>query len=310
MKEQKISTDIFSAILSVFLSAALIILTVVLVLNITVSSFAKGNALGNAFKNLGSEIIKQEMPSVAKDIEKYGFKNEKFDAFLKSNAVKDIGKLYGKDFVTALQCDEKAETQFTKDNIKGAMVVNLSELIEIIDDKADEEQGLKIERKIVKTIRNGKCNIIKEVSTKRELIKEIDNSGFEDLIKFVSNPNSKRTFLIICLILAIAVFALRYYKFGGLAWIGTDLIFSAVILLVLIVLSLSGAFSMMFGADAITSAVIKAFGLNLVVAFVVVLAISISCYVAGNILKKKFCKGWIQAKYYLDSHFNEKRVIM
>lgn len=293
MNEQKISIDIFSAILSVFLSAALIILTVVLVLNITLSSFANGNALGNAFKNLGSETIKQEMPGVAKDIEKYGFKGEKFDDFLKSNAVKDIGKLYGKDFFAALQGDDKSELQFTKDNIKGAMVINLSELIEIINGDADKEQGIKIEKKIVKTIRNGKCNIIKEVSTKKELINEINNSGFEALIKFISNSKFKKILLLICLVLAIAIFLLRYYKFGGLVWIGTDLIFSAAILLVLIVLSLSGVFSMMFGANVITAAAINAFGLNLIIAFVVILSISISCYVVCNILKKKFYKGQV-----------------
>lgn len=291
MKERKISTDILSAVFSVFLSTALIVLTLVLSLYLALSSFTQGNAFGAVAENIGSEAIKSEMPAIAKSIEKYGFKGEKFDEFLGSDAIKEIGKLYGKDLSAALQGDTKSEAQFTASNIKGAMIINLDELVNIAVDKdTTDEKALELERKIVKTIKSSKCNVIKTLSTKKELAKEISNSGFEGVLQVISDPSIKTALWIIVIALCVGVFALRYYKLGGLVWLGTDFIFVAVILLVLIILSISGVFSMLLGQDTVTKSVIWVFTVRLIIALVVTVLMAVGFYTSYGILKKKYLK--------------------
>lgn len=290
MKERKMSSDIITAIISVFLSTGLIIVTVIFSLYLSLLSFVEGGGIADIAKNLSRQTL-EEAPVITQTVEKYGFKEEKVDEFLKSDAVKEASELYGKDIIAAMQGDTEGEAEFTTEKVQAVMVNHLDELVDIATEKGmEEEKILATESKIMEAIKKSTSTVVKTVTTKKEIVKGIEKSGLEDFAHAVSNPSVKTVFLIILIALCIAIYTLRYYKFGGLVWLGTDFIFSAAVLLVIIILSVTGVFSSLLSGvivdGVITDSVIWALTKDVIVACAVLVLITVLCFVGFNLLKK------------------------
>lgn len=291
MEERKLSSDIITAVISVFLSAALILATVIFCNYLSFMAIIDGNGIATIARSASQEVLEENIPTISENMENFGFKGEKVEKFLRSEAVKDAGELYGQDVFAALQGDTVGEAQFTTENVQAALISNLDELVDIATDKGmDDEAVLKAESKLVDAIKKNTGSVVEKVTTKKEIAKTVKNTGIQDLVKAISSPNIKIFFWVTIIVCAIAILALRYYKFGGFIWVGTNLIISSVFLVVIIVLGATGAISYILSGiirqEIIANSVVWVFTKAMIGNCATVIVIAILCFIIFNFLKK------------------------
>lgn len=287
MKEQKLSSDISTAVISVLLSTVLILLAVLLSVYYSAVGLFSRDGMSNTARYIGYEGLRNEFSAIGKSFAKYGANEQNADKFLRSAAVKDAAALYGEDIISVLKGDVSGEAKFNTENVQTALVKNLDGLVDIFaGENVPEEKALEIESKIVSAIKNNTEKVVKTVADKKEISKLVKNSGLEFLFKTAFNPTVKTIIWLLFILIALLILFLRYYNFGGFVWLGTDLIFSSVIELVTIIILFCGAYGMLFGQDTVMNALIFIFAVYMILAFLLNIAAAIFMYVVHGKLKK------------------------
>ena len=293
MKERKLSSDIGSAIISVLLCAILILCSVTLSLYYSAMYLFSGNGMSDVARFMGYSALKTEISAIGKNFNKYGVDPENADEFLNSKAVQDAAALYGEDIVAVFRGDTSTEAKFNTKNVQAAMVTNLDELVDIFTNKdMTEDEALKMESKIVATIKNDTESVVKKITTKQELTKKVKSSGMEYFLKLLFNPSACKLMLILIGIISLLIIILRYYNFGGFAWLGTSFVFSSILLLCCFIAAITGAIHYMLlgvmNLGPVTDSFVWTFAKGLCINTFLHITIFILLYVVFAKLKKRF----------------------
>jgi len=299
MKERKIASDITTAVVSVFLSFLSIALIVVFCLHSSFESILKPEGLADMANNIGYEGLVRNNPEIKKAFAGYGVDADNAKEFLDTKGVENVCALYSQDIFATFDGDVKSQREFNVKNVKAALVIDLDGIVNSVyneDDKSASKST--IEKRVVSTIKKVDEKFIKSFPNKNKMSKEIDGNAMGWI--FGSFSSSFQDIVLISVIVAlIAIFVLRYYKFGGLIWISTILFIATAILAIIMILCVTGVIGYMF------SMFVDKYALN---AFVIVFSqgivkgciftlsgavVSIFVYV---FLKKRFLKNEIEVE--------------
>lgn len=294
MKERGMTSDILTALISVFSSFVLILLIVLFAAYTSLMYVLDDGGVNSVVRNVGYTNIAESNKAVKSSLKAYGIDDENLDEFMKSKGVKEAISLYGKDLKSAISGDMDSKPVFTTENVQAAMVKNLDELVEIIAEEGlSEEEALLVESRIVAAIKKTTDKVVKNAQSRDDIALLVSKSGFSGLLEFLTSPSLKGLFIVVILILCIAIIALRYYKFGGLIWIGVDFSISAVFTLILGFISIFGVFSYLFVDDGYSTAVAveKTLALRIFFSALIIILIAVLFFIVYDFCKKRFLKG-------------------
>ncbi len=295
MKERKLSSDISTAAVSVVLSVLLIILIVFGTLLFTFRNVASPKGIASVASKTSNIQIFKEIPTFDEALKDYGFKDEEAEKFLKSDAGEAVFDLYVKDISAHLSNKKDYAPVFNKENVSLEIIKNLDELVEIVtDDVSDEKEILAAESRLVKQIREETGTFLENIPTVKTVCKTIDDSGYGSVLVVLNNPSFSKILIAAIIILCIVIYILRYYKFGGFIWLGTDFVISFVISLTLTIMFAFGFLEYIIGFFISEQNIIGAFANagfgTMVVSCIITALLSAVFFIAFGVCKKHFGK--------------------
>ena len=244
-------------------------------------------------ENVGAEQLFELNNKLEKGFKTYGFSTEQSEKILKSQITEDFFDLYMKDVKSELLEENTDKENFNSNGVKAVMVNNLDFLVNLtVGEDATDEEGIKVEREIIHSIKNETDNFIKCIPSVKNTVKAINKAGYGGFFKIVLNPLTEKILIISILILCVLIFVLRSYKCWGLIWLGTSFLISSVALAVITALSAVYIGEYMFASFVSKSLFVYSVGQIFVWEFIfitlITIIISVLFYVVYGKIKKTF----------------------
>ncbi len=290
MKEQKLSTDILTSVISVILSTVLIVAIVIFGLFSSVKSLFSPKCCADIAGLADLSELFEDNPTLQKTLEKYGLDYSNMSKFLGSKATEGVFALYLEDVTANLKGDKSHKARFTAENVGGAMICHLDEMVEIAVGKSPTaEESSKAEKQIVAALRNDCEELVNSFPTPKAFANKLMSAGVGDLLLITNNDLVERALRTVIIVLSLGIFVLRYYKLRGFLWLGVDYIISGGILLILTILPLVGLVGMLISGVFATGTVLKSseliFSLRILLNALMYMGISVVgffCYSKGK----------------------------
>lgn len=167
------------------------------------------------------------------NIDFFGLSPEAVKSLLKSNACAEVIQLYTQD-VTAALMGEQVTNQLTAEVLKQIVADNIDEIVEIaVQMTGETDKAEELKQMITQTMDTEADKIIASLPKPEQIIQPIQESGVLETIQLVMNPMILWIAAGVCALLAALIYLLRCYRFGGLLWVGIDLLISGLLLVAL-----------------------------------------------------------------------------
>ena len=229
MKKRSTAINILTAIPAVFLS----VLLVIGLLGCAVYGVVLGSVTPKAISDVVHTTVKELVKSpdfeqvildnetVKANIEELGITTEAVGELMQSKAVTEVVDLLSTDFANILTGVN--ETHLTPDALVAIVKDHADELADIAVEMAKEPlKKEEIKQQIISTVERDAeklTDALPDVESVRQSV--TDNHTTEKLLALLN-----ATYLWIaygvCLALALLIYALRCYRFGGFLWLGVD----------------------------------------------------------------------------------------
>ena len=180
-----------------------------------------------------SEDLITDNEVVQDNIDFFGLSPEAVKSLLKSNACAEVIELYTQDVTAALMGDE-ITNQLTADKLKEIVAANIDEIVKIaVEMTGETDKAEELKQMITETIDTEADKIIVSLPKPEQVVQPIQESGILETIQLVMNPVILWIVIGVCVFFAALIYLLRCYRFGGLLWVGIDLLLSGLLLVVL-----------------------------------------------------------------------------
>ncbi len=293
MADNKISNDITTAVISVVLSLILIMATIGLVLLAGVKALISPKGLANSLAGIESETVVREYVGIDELFKTFEFTESQAERFLKTDTCKEIFGLYSKDINAVLSSKGLTTPVFTEENVQDVMVRHLDELTAIfLKGDEEEDEALKVESRIFKTIKNGTPGFVKSFPSAKELSERFEKGNYLSSLRLFNSKHLYNGLIITICVLCALIYLLRSYRFWGVLWLANNAVICAVVMLTLAAISFVGAGEYMLSGiiknESFAGAAARVMSLELMHSTGILTALCIVLYVVYFKLKKHF----------------------
>lgn len=142
------------------------------------------------------------------------------DKLMGSQAAQEFFGLYAKDVAAALSGTYSTENAaFNKQAMQALMDAHLEDLVTLLEDVSNATRD-QIRDKLLNYVDKNMDTLLKKLAIENILQKR----GVEDVVAVINMLPTILLWVLIavCVILAALIYACRYYRFGGLLWVGVD----------------------------------------------------------------------------------------
>lgn len=229
MKKRHPAINALTAILAVLLSVVLILLLPVtavygIVLNtITPQSISQivQTSVTDFVESPDFEQMILDNDAVQSNIEELGITTEAVSQLMQSEAAGKVIDLLSADFSNALNGSD--EVNLTPEALLTIVKEHADELADIAVEMADEPlDKTKIRQQIIDTVERDAEQFTAIMPDVESLRNDITDDGTAARILALLNTAYLWAAYGVCLVVALLIYACRYYRFGGFLWLGVD----------------------------------------------------------------------------------------
>ena len=295
MKTRHVAVNILTGFFATLLCILLVVVAFATVLYSSVAalltpqniSALAQSAVDEVVQQMDPENIVQENEELQQAITDMGLPAEAVTDLLQSQTVDQIIDLYARDVADLLAGEELGNV--TPEALREILNNNMDEIVQIAADATGEEVNTEELKTQITTFVNEEVDKLIEVLPPVETLAEpLMESQVADTIQMTTNPAILWAAILVCVVLAGLVYALRCYRYGDFMWIGVCAALAGILLaavcvavrspLLLTLLEQSAA-----GMTPVVSALTSVFAGRLMLRMAIVLLVA-ALFITGYIL--------------------------
>lgn len=233
MKQRHIAVNILTAIPAFLLSIVLVLSLMGAAVYGVVLNCVTPKAISDVVQASVKELVKSpdfeqvilDNETVQANIQELGITTEAVGELMQSDAVVEVVDLLSADFSNALT--GVAEAKLTPEALLDIVTKHADDLADIaVKMSAEPLDKEEIKKQIIDTVERD-AEALTDVMPDVEVIRQsvTDNDTAEKVLALL-NPTYLWYAYGVCLVLALLIYALRYYRFGGFLWLGVSGMFA------------------------------------------------------------------------------------
>lgn len=239
MKKRNLAVNILTAILAVLLSVVLVVaLMATSLYNVALTAITPASisdmvqtTVDDYVESPDFEQMILDNEAVQGNVAELGIPAETVGKLMQSEAAHKVIDLLSADFAGALNGSE--EVHLTPEALLTIVKEHADELADIAVEMADEPlDKAEIKQQIIDIVEQDSEQLTAMIPDVQSLRTEIRNNADIEPILAMLNPTYLWAAYGVCLLLALLIYACRYYRYGGLMWLGVDVLLVGVSLLV------------------------------------------------------------------------------
>lgn len=242
MKKRNLAVNILTAILAVLISIVLIVsLTATSLYNVALTAITPASisdmmqtTVDDYVESPDFEQLILDNEAVQNNITELGIPAETVGKLMQSEAADQVIDLLSADFANAVSGSE--EVNLTPEALLAIVKENADELADIAIEMADEPlDKAEIKQQILDIVEQDAEQLTAMIPDVNSLRQEIQSNADVAPILALLNPTYLWAAYGVCLVLALLIYACRYYRYGGLLWLGVDVLLAGIPLLLVTV---------------------------------------------------------------------------
>ena len=295
MKTRHVAVNILTGFFATLLCILLVVVAFATVLYSSVTalltpqniSALAQSAVDEVVQQIDPENMVQENEELHQAIVDMGLPAEAVTDLLQSEAADQIIDLYARDVAGLLAGEELGNV--TPEAIHEILNNNIDEIVGIATEIAGEEVNVEeLKAQIVTFVNENADKIVKVLPPVEVLAEPLMESEVANTIQMTTNPAILWVAILVCVVLAGLVYALRWYRYGGFMWIGVcaalaGLLLAAVCVAVRSPLLLTLLEQSAAGMTPVVSALTSVFAGRLMLRMAIVLLVA-ALFITGYIL--------------------------
>lgn len=228
MKTRHVAVNILTGFFATLLCILLVVVAFATVLYSSVTalltpqniSALAQSAVNEVVQQIDPENMAQENEELHQAITDMGLPAEVVTDLLQSETVDQIIDLYARD-IAGLLAGQELTGNVTPEALREILNNNMDEIVQIAIDATGEEVDTEELQTQITTFVNENTDKIIEVLPPVEVLAEpLMESEVADTIQMATNPAILWAAILVCVVLAGLIYALRCYRYGGFMWIG------------------------------------------------------------------------------------------
>ncbi len=233
------AVNFFTGFFAVILSIVLVVTVVATALYSSVTTLitkekmvqVTQTIINGVVEEINPETLITENDTVKENIEELGLSTEAVTGLLQSDACKEVVEIYTQDMADLLMGKE-VTAGLTPEKLKEIVGNNLEEIADIaVEMTGETDKKEELKEMITETFDSQADKLVESLPTPHEVIQPVVESGVLETVQKATSPAILWIAVGVCLLMAALVYLLRYYRFGGLLWIGIDLLLGGLLLI-------------------------------------------------------------------------------
>jgi len=230
MKPRNTAVNVITAILASLLSIILVVVLLTAMLYTSVTALVQPTNIVTMVQNVDYLQLFLDSESVQDNSEELEMQAEIVKNLVSTDAMKEVIGLYAAD-VSDLLTEGAAKGRLTADAFQQIVHDHIDSIAQIAHSMAPEDMTLEeVKQQILEGVDEEAEAIIALLPTVDDVKAILVDSGAEQLIHAILSPAIIIAFVVICVILAGAIYACRFRNFGGFLWLGIDAAIAGVLL--------------------------------------------------------------------------------
>ena len=239
MKKRSLAVNILTAILAVFISVILVVVLIgtsiyhVVLTTITPDSISDmvQTTVDDYVESPDFEQLILDNEAVQENIEELGITAEAVGKLMQSEAADKIIDLLSADFASVVSGSQ--EINLTPEALVAIVKEHADELAEIAAEMSGEPlDKFEIKQQIIDIVEQDAERLTAMMPDVQTLRQDIQSNANIQPILALLNPTYLWAAYGVCLVLALLIYACRYYRYGGFLWLGVDVLLASVPLLI------------------------------------------------------------------------------
>lgn len=243
MKQKNTAVNVITAILASLLSILLVLVLLTVSLYTSVTALVQPKNIVAMIQNVDYLELFLNSEGVQENIDELEIQAETLSTLLTSDAMGEIIGLYAAD-VSDILTEGMAKGRLTADAFQEIAHTHIDDIAVIVQEMAPEDMTLEeLKQQILQGVDEEAEAIISLLPDVNDVAAIVEDSGAAPLIQTLLSPAIVVGFIAICVILAGAIYACRFRRFGGFLWLGIDAAVAGVLLTGVTLLVNSGLIS-------------------------------------------------------------------